>query len=182
MSNINSKLKLANVVAAVAIIGFSSNSISAADVSSGDGYEKVVISLKTDPTKDPEPACVALQIGMNLLMSPGGAVPADDVTLFVTTGGVELVNPHNSIHNRAKPKAVCTTPNGINTASLQDLVVGFEGMGGSIMVCPLCAISRGFGVLDPETGEIQNPPTNGAMGDGLSIHNLFLEADKVIDF
>lgn len=171
MFNITSKLKLAAMLASLTIVGFTSNAVKAADISSGDGFEKVVISLKTDPTKDPEPACVALQIGMNLLMSPGGAAPADDVTLFVTTGGVELINPDNSIHNRTKPKPVCTTPDGVKTASLQALLAGFQGMGGNVMICPLCAMSR----------EITEP-TDGVMGNGGSIHNLFLNADKVITF
>jgi hypothetical protein len=106
---------------------------------------------------------------MNLLMSPGGAAPADDVTLFVTIGGVELINPHNSIYNRTKPKSVCTTPDGL--ASLQDLLTGFQGLGGNVVICPLCATSRG--ITEPVTGD---------MGDGLGIHNLFLYADKVITF
>lgn len=173
MFNISSKLKLAAMIAFLTIVGFTSNVVKAADVSSGDGYEKVVISLATDPTKDPEPACVALQIGMNLLMSlpPPGDIPADEVTLFVTTGGVELINPNNSIYNRAKPKPVCTTPAGINAASLQQLLMGFEGLGGKVVICPLCAISRG--ITEPTTGE---------MASSVDIHTLFLEADKVIDF
>ena len=171
MFNITNKLTLAAMLALLTVVGFTSSAVNAADVSSGDGFENVVISLKTDPTKDSEPACVALQIGMNLLMSPGGAAPADDVTLFVTTGGVELINPDNSIHNRTNPKPVCTTPNGVKTASLQDLLVGFQGLGGNIMICPLCATSRGV-----------TEPTDGVMGDGGSIHNLFLNADKVITF
>jgi sulfur relay (sulfurtransferase) complex TusBCD TusD component (DsrE family) len=169
MFNITSKLKLAFIVISLAIVGFTSNAVKAADISSADGQEKVIISLKTDPTKDPEPACVALQIGMNLLMSPGGAAPADDVTLFVTIGGVELINPHNSIYNRTKPKSVCTTPDGV--ASLQDLLTGFQGLGGNVVICPLCATNRG--ITEPVTGD---------MGDGLGIHNLFLYADKVITF
>jgi sulfur relay (sulfurtransferase) complex TusBCD TusD component (DsrE family) len=172
MLNISSKLKHAAIIPFLTIVGFTSNVVKAADVSSGDGFEKVVISLGTDPTKDPEPACVALQIGMNLLMSiPAGGIPADEVTLFLTTGGVELINPNNSIYNRAKPKPVCTTPDGIKTASLQQLLLGFEGLLGKVVICPLCATSRG--ITEPETGE---------MGSAVDIHNLFLEADKVIDF
>lgn len=168
MFNITNKLKFAAMLASLTIVSFTSNAVMAD--SSGDGAERVVISLKTDPTKDPEPACVALQIGMNLLM-PIGEGAADEVTLFVTTGGVELINPHNSIHNRTNPKLVCTTPDGVDTASLQGLLAGFQGMGGNVMICPLCATSR----------EITEP-TTGDMGTGGSIHNLFLNADKVITF
>ena len=175
MFNITSKLRLAAMLASLTIFAFAS-SLAMAN-SSGDGVENVVISLNTDPTKDPEPACVALQIGMNLLMSDlngdeiDDVVPADDVTLFLTTGGVELVNPHNSIYNRKKPKPVCTTPGGVNTASLQALLQGFQMRGGKVMICPLCATSRGI-----------TEPTAGVPGTAVEIHNLFLFADKVITF
>ena len=175
MLNISNKLKLAAMLASLAIITFTSN-VAIAN-STGDGAENVVISLNTDPTKDPEPACVALQIGMNLLMTDfdgdgvDDVVAADDVTLFLTTGGVELINPHNSIYNRTKPKTVCTTPSGVNTASLQALLQGFEMRGGKIMICPLCAASRGI-----------TEPTAGEPGSAVGIHNLFLYADKVITF
>ena len=170
-----SKVNLAAMLASLTIFAFASNLAMAN--SSGDGVENVVISLNTDPTKDPEPACVALQIGMNLLMSDlnndeiDDVVPADDVTLFLTTGGVELVNPHNSIYNRTKPKPVCTTPAGDKTASLQALLQGFKMRGGNIMICPLCANSRG--ITDPTAGE---------PGTAVDIHNLFLYADKVLTF
>lgn len=173
MLNISGKLKLAAIVAFLTFVGFTSNIANAADVSSGDGFEKVVISLATDPTKDPEQACVALQIGMNLLMSipDGVGVPADEVTLFLTTGGVELINPNNNIYNRTKPKPVCTTPAGIKTASLQQLLESFEGLMGKVVICPLCAMSRGI-----------TEPTTGVMASAVDIHNLFLYADKVISF
>jgi hypothetical protein len=173
MLNISSKLKLAAIIPFLTIVGFTSNVVKAADVSSTDGSEKIVISLGTDPTKDPEPACVALQIGMNLLMSipDGVGVPADEVILFLTTGGVELINPNNSIYNRPNPKPVCTTPAGIKTASLQKLLEAFEGLMGKVVICPLCAISRGI-----------TEPVTGVMANAVDIHNLFLEADKVIDF
>ena len=76
----------------------------AADQSSMDGMEQVVISIRTDPLKDPEPACVALQIGKNLLMENVGVpvTPADRVSLFLTIDGVELVNPENQINKRKK--------------------------------------------------------------------------------
>lgn len=171
MFDINSKLKLVAVVASLTIAGFTSNVAQAADISSADGQERIVISLKTDPTKDSEAACVALQIGMNFLMSPGGLAPADDVTLFVMNGGVELINPNNSIHNSTNPKPVCTTPNGVKTASLQTLLTRFQGLGGNVAICTLCIMHRG--ITEPVTGEISN---------GISVHNLFLGADKVVAF
>jgi hypothetical protein len=160
----------------MAIISLLSNEALA--LSSGDGAENIVITLNTDPTKDPEPACVALQIGMNLLMTDldgdgfDDVVAANSVTLFVTTGGVELINPDNSIYNRNKPKSVCTTPFGVNTASLQELLQGFaEIENADIVICPLCASSRGI-----------EYPVAGHMGTSIEIHDLFLDADKVITF
>ncbi|RDH84744.1 MAG: hypothetical protein DIZ80_04560 [endosymbiont of Galathealinum brachiosum] len=130
-----------------------------------------MVALITDPTKDPEPACIALQIGMYLLMSPGGAAPADDVTLCVQTSGVELINPDNNIHTRANPKPACATPNGVKTASLQGLLNGFESMCGKVVICTLCTMSRGITQL-----------TNGIFANPVIIHNLFLSADKVMTF
>ena len=146
---------------------------------SADHVESVVISVKTDPLVDPEPACVALQIGMNLLMDSievkdnAGAVidipvtPADEVILFPTIGGVELVDPTN-------PELfddVCLTPGG--QKSLDFLLGAFVSMGGEVISCPLCLIKRGiaFDSVSP-----------GVVADGVMIHDLFLYADKLIDF
>lgn len=166
-----SKLKQAAIVTFITMLAFTGNAANAADISGGDGQEKVVISIKTDPAKDPEPACVAIQIGMNLLMSIAGTAPADDVTVFLTTGGVELINPDSAINKRKVSKRVCTTQSGVNTASLPDLLMSFEGLGGNVVICPLCALSRG--ITEPTAGEIAN---------GLGVHNLFLSADKVLTF
>jgi sulfur relay (sulfurtransferase) complex TusBCD TusD component (DsrE family) len=166
------------LVAAFASFMFLVSTGNALAASSEDGLEDVVISLHTDPTRDPEPACVALQIGINLLLSevPVGdamvpVTPADAVKLFLTTGGVELVNPDNNIYKRAKPKAVCDTPAGPSTASLQQLLNGFVANGGEVVICPLCANARGI-----------TDPTFGAPANAEQIHNLFLFADKVINF
>jgi len=43
--------------------------------------------------------------------------------------------------------------------------------GGKVMICPLCATSRGI-----------TEPTAGVPGTAVEIHNLFLFADKVITF
>lgn len=139
-----------------------------------DRLESVVITLKTDPLEDPEPACIALQIGINLLLSevpgqPGETVsvtPADRVVLFPTLDGVELVNPTTDL----KPPD-CDTPLGLNTASLKGLLTRFTGLGGEVRSCPLCANQRDITV-----------PTFGTIATGEDIHNLFLYADKVIPF
>jgi hypothetical protein len=142
---------------------------------SADHMESIVIAIKTDPLVDPEPACVALQIGINLLMDTipvqgnyFSVTRADEVTLFPTIGGVELINPDNDL---ALAQPVCDTPAGPSSGSLAELLQGFVNLGGEVVVCPLCATRRGI-----------TEPTYGIMGNGVDIHNLFLEGDKVIDF
>ena len=175
MITIVRKLILAVVAVTLSITGSVSY---AEDRSSTDGFEQVVISIKSNPLKDPEPSCVAIQIGMNLLMDTvpvnGNNIPvikAERVILFPTIDGVELINPDNRINKPKNPKLVCDTPGGENTASLSQLLNGFVGLGGEIVICPLCADSRGI-----------DEPTLGAKGNAEDIHNLFLYADKVIDF
>lgn len=139
-----------------------------------DRLESVVITLKTDPLDDPEPACIALQIGINLLLSnvpgqPGETVsvtPADRVVLFPTLDGVELVNPDTDLTYMD-----CDTPAGLNKASLKQLLTSFTKLGGEVQSCPLCANRR-----------LIAAPTYGTIATGEDIHNLFLYADKVIPF
>ncbi|NEX20677.1 hypothetical protein G3480_10200 [Thiorhodococcus mannitoliphagus] len=133
--------------------------------------QSVAIALKTDPLEDPEAACVALQIGMNLMMSTlsvnGASVdvePARDVTLFPTLGGVELVNPANDFS-----ATDCMTQSG--PMPLSDILAGYTGLGGRVLVCGLCAAARGI-----------TAPTDGAIGNAQQVHELFLYSDKVIDF
>ena len=162
---------LAVTAVTLSIVGSTSFAL---DQSSMDGMEQVVISIGSDPLKDPEPACVALQIGRNLLMANVGVpvTPADRVSLFLTIDGVELVNPDNQINKRKKPKLVCNTPAGENTASLAGLLEKFVNMEGSeVLICPLCSDSRGI-----------TDPTQGKDASAEEIHNLFLFADKVIGF
>jgi len=86
MINVQRKLVLAAIAVTLGIAGSVSYAF---DQSSVDNMEQVVISIKTNPLKDPEPACVALQIGINLLMDLNGTVlPADKVILFPTIDGV----------------------------------------------------------------------------------------------
>ncbi|MFZ0789430.1 MAG: hypothetical protein WAM94_07385 [Chromatiaceae bacterium] len=103
-----------------------------------DGQENIVISLSSNPTEDAEPACVALQIGMNLLMDdldgtkPGGEVtPADRVVLFVTLDGVYLVAPQIDLSVQE-----CLTAGG--RKPLSGILSQFVTNGGEVVVCPLC--------------------------------------------
>ena len=104
-------LLFATAALALGVAGSVGNAVAA---SSEDGVEQVVISIKTNPLTDPEPSCVALQIGINLLLTevPVGTgsvavTPADRVVLFPTVDGVELVNPDSPINKRPKNDNIC---------------------------------------------------------------------------
>ncbi len=147
-----------------------------------DDGEYVAITLGTNPVPDhddpeaQEAACVALQLGMNLLSpivpdstnTPTAVEPADRVVLFPTLGGVELINPHNDLDN-----VLCKTPGeqGLEDTPLAHVLAGFVAAGGEIIVCPLCAYARNI-----------VEPSYGTMGSGVSIHELFIDADKVLSF
>jgi hypothetical protein len=119
---------------------------------SADHVESVVIAIKSDPLSDPEPACVALQIGINLLsdtiMPPAAGVPvvpADEVILFPTLAGVEVVNPNNGIPGGSpddplnEADCLSVTPDGNPTfVSLNYLLQRFDSLGGT--GCDLSAL------------------------------------------
>ena len=179
MHTIPSKLMLAVVFVTLFVAGTVSYA-GPGKSQSGNGWElsanhveTVAISVKTDPLVDPEAACIALQIGMNLLMDSikvdGEFVsvkPADEVILFPSLGGVELINPQN---DDVFSDPICTTPSGPKT--LNQLLFGFDKLGGVVLACPLCAARRGI-----------TAPTYGSIANGVEIHSLFLYSDRVIDF
>ena len=145
-----------------------------------DEGENVVVSLQTSPFLNAEPSCVGVQIATNLLLDdvngpdPGGEVtPAESVTLFVTLQGVDAVSPRMDglTEETAPVELFCTTPQGDKL--LPDLIAGFVARGGKILVCPLCWMSRYPGA---------EPLFGAEVGNGVTVHNLFLEADQVIDF
>lgn len=127
---------------------------------------------------------MALQIGINLLSNMVAVgendIPvtaADKVVLFTTIDGVEIINPSEDKQEILNDDTVCFAPhedeegNFKPDQSLNQLLGKFVDAGGEIVVCPLCAITRG---ITPE------PPAK--MGNAEDIHTLFLYADKVIDF
>ena len=206
MINVSTKIILAAIAVTLSVAGSVSSAAPGNSNGAGgwepsaDHQENIVISLKTDPTagKIPpltdedfaeieeaaEPACVALQIGSNLLskMVMVGenkipVTPADEVVLFTTIDGVEIINPSEDTQEILNDDTVCFAPyvdeegNFIPTQSLNQLLDKFVAAGGKIVVCPLCAMTRG---ITPE------PPAK--MGNAEDIHTLFLYADKVIDF
>ena len=202
----NRKLVLAALAASLTFVG--SQALAAPSKSQGAGgwepsadhLESVVITVQSNPVSgydpDPEdlndawealaqsaePACVALQIGINLLMDtvpsregPAAVVPVDGVILFPTVDGIELVNPANGTpggDDGPLNEPVCTTPAGPATGTLNGLLQAFVGAGGQVLSCPLCAGPRLMG----------ESPNFGGIADGEEVLNLFLYADKVIDF
>ena len=198
MKSVIYKFMFALVAASLSIAG----AVSIASPGEGKGFghwgsyehddQFVVISIKTDPTVDPEPACVAIQIGTNLLKDyatdlAGNVYPVEpaEVTLFITTGGAELLDPRH--YEEGKPLAgdLCFAPgaSGLVMKSLTALLDEYESMDGDIVICPLCAYSRGIGTEEMvELGMAEVTPTRGDFGGGVDIHKLFMEADKVIDF
>ncbi len=167
-----------------------------------DGVESVVVAIKSSPVMEvvgededvfwevdeagTETACVAIQIGMNLLMPElqdcqGNTVAdmspsADEVKLFLTLEGVRVVGPDIF---EADPLPMCTTPCG--PKPLTGLLNAFASMPGSdVVVCPLCWNTR-YGPCDPDDPETTCPNV-GEVAGGVGIHDLFLYADKVIDF
>lgn len=198
MSSVVYKFMLALIAASLSIAGAVSN----ASPGEGKGYghwgsydyddQFVVISIKTDPTVDPEPACVAVQIGINLLKDnatdlAGNVYPVEpaDVTLFITTGGAELIDPRHYEEGGALTGNLCFKPGegGLVQVPISELLNTYESLDGEILICPLCAFSRGIGTEEMvDMGMAEVTPTRGEFGGGVDIHNLFMEADKVIDF
>jgi hypothetical protein len=191
MKRLNARLLVA--VLAVSIMTVAATSLAAPGKSNGNGgwessadhLESVVISLNSDPVIDPEPACIALQIGINLLSdtiappSPGvPVIPVDEVILFPTVGGVDIVNPEYGVPDSSEgllnsPECTAFTPAGVQIkVALNQLLTRFTDLGGQTVVCPICKLER-FPNDDPNFGIV---------GNGVDIHNLFLYADKVISF
>lgn len=138
-----------------------------------DRQESIAIVVQTDPRTTVEPACIAVQIGINLLSDDldgdgkKDAIAANQVSLFPTLGGVAIAADLEAL---TPPLANCRTANG--ESPLTALLDRFEQLGGKIIVCGLCWTSR-FG---------DSEPSRGSLGDPWSVHNLFLYADKVLTF
>ena len=136
--------------------------------------DNIVVSVKSNLYEDKgyESACVGVQIGM-LLLNKGA-----NVTLFTSLDGVELANATTLSYidavNKYVNKAECVTKEG--PKPLTALVNGFTSSGGSILVCPLCWAAR-------FTGDSSATLVEGAtIGNPDTLADMFLNADKVIDF
>ena len=174
-----------------------------------DAVESVVVAIKSSPFTEvktdtgwvvgevdeaaTEAACIAVQIAKNLAASKvkegDGTVvevtPADEVSLFLTLGGVRIVGteiPYEPMCEDAAnedPGVPCDgTMDGVPNCGSRSLIGHLDDfvnkLGGEVVVCPLCWFSRyEMGVDEPIYGNIA-----GAVG----IHDLFLYADKVMEF
>ncbi|NCC28958.1 MAG: hypothetical protein EOM22_12655 [Gammaproteobacteria bacterium] len=133
-----------------------------------------------------EAACIATTLARNLQTAADAS--GQHVGMFPALAGVKLVNKTFLIGSRAGAQR-CFDPDpdtegyqstdfGISVPDdytlLIDLVRQFLDVGGRVVVCPLCWISRGYSETDLLDGaEIGIPETVGP---------LFLGAQKVIDF
>ncbi|MFB1487633.1 MULTISPECIES: DsrE family protein [unclassified Thiocapsa] len=133
-----------------------------------------------------EAACIATTLARNL--QTAAEATGQHVGMFPALAGVKLVNKTFLINSRAGAQP-CFDPDpdtegyesidlGISVPDdytlLIDLVTQFLDVGGRVVVCPLCWLSRGYSETDLLDGaEIGTPETVGP---------LFLGAQKVIDF
>ena len=149
--------------------------------------QKIVISLQSDPLKNQEPACVALQLGMAMLMSrsPSTAGDNDDeVTIFATLDGVGIANAEvmASPQLMNAPSKFCKTVNqgGVlqDPVPLPKVLENYLLAGGKILACPLCWVIK-FGDLAQSMEDLY--PSDGQVYIDSPVP-LFLFADKVIDY
>ncbi|MDX2505228.1 MAG: hypothetical protein QNL62_12245 [Gammaproteobacteria bacterium] len=131
-------------------------------ISAGDAQD-IVISLKSDPKREPEEACLAVTFARSL---SGGA----NVTLFVTLDGVTLAD--NDVIKKRRLK--CDTPWG--EISLKENLIAFlDDNDNNMVVCPLCWDSR---YDDDELPDYGFLPPEGSTAIG----KMMFDADKILDF
>lgn len=158
-------------------------------VSMGEPQD-IVVTLKSNPLKNPEAACLAVTFARMSKM--GGA----NVTLFPTLDGVVLGDKNVVSGKRLRHFKCSITSNMDNVEpelsdgyiSLEDnLMMFLDGEpidNYDMLICTLCWIERygdkppDYGMLPPECEE-QNPPSP---FDCIAIMKMTLDADKVFDF
>ncbi len=131
-----------------------------------------VISLQTDPGDDPQPACVALQLGTGLLNA------GSRVTIFATLGGVGVAHAP-TVEN---PSKTCQRVNQLGKLQppvpLNDVLDAYLAAGGKILACPLCWVVE-YGDLPDSAVDLYT------YGDQVYITSpipLLSKADRVIDY
>lgn len=167
MSSINTRLFVALLAVFIVVA-------SPTAVAQDADKQKIVISLQEDPLSgDPEPACVALQLGTGLLMSENA-----EVTIFATLGGVGIANKAATKSTRLCEK-VSREGKLLEPAELSDVLNAYLKADGEILACPLCWVVR-YGDLSGSQGQM----IGGGQGAVYSTSPvpLLLQADKVIDY
>lgn len=131
-----------------------------------------VISVKTDPGEDAQPACVALQLGTGLLKA------GSRVTIFATLGGVGVAHSPTVMN----PANECDTVNQLgqlqDPKSLQQIVEGYLAAGGEILVCPLCWVVE-YGDLPVSADQLYVYEDQVYLTSPIP---LLSKADRVIDY
>jgi len=113
-----------------------------------------------------QPVCMAMGLTNQVLGRKVGRKYANQVTVFLNLGAVELADTHD-----VPDLSIFTCASGKNLQQYWDNLVS---KGVSIMVCPGCAAIGGV------TSDIVREGAH--MSDMISVQQLFLGADKVIDY
>lgn len=139
--------------------------VNAGGISAADPQD-VVISMKANPRKNTEQACLAVTFARSLSGNPNS-----NVTLFVTLDGVALANQKVIKKRRLK----CTTPWGEVTLK-ENLEAFVADNPNAMVVCPICWKERYDDKL-PDYGVLP-----GVTAPGNAIGTMIFNADKILDF
>lgn len=113
-----------------------------------------------------QPVCMAMGLANQMLGRKIGQKYANEVTIFLNLGAVELADTHD-----VPDLSIFTCSSGNNLQQYWDNLVS---KGVSIMVCPGCAA---IGGITPDLVR-----TGAHMGNMTGVQQLFLRADKIIDY
>ena len=143
--------------------------------------QNIAISFKQDIFTEQgfEAACISLQLGT--MLAKNGAT----VTLFPSLDGVRVANATHLAWADTFGSGVEGSASGIGqwqchtsmgSAPLSKVVNGFISAGGSMLVCPLCWNARYGG--DENAVLIEGA----SIGNSTTLAELFIGADKILDF
>lgn len=181
-SNLYTNFNIAIITALCVLLSMTAN----ADwiVGTGGGVsmglpQDIVVTLKTNPRKNPEAACLAVTFARMSQM--GGA----NVTLFPTLDGVALGNKKVVAGKRHRhfKCSVPTTMEPDGEISLKDNLNAFlAGNSDNMVICSLCWVER-YGDKPPDYGILPPECTSpGIPFECMAIMKMTLDADKVFDF
>ena len=147
------------------VLAMTSSTVALADTPNcnGDpnGSQNIVVHLKKN-TEDLQAAIISARLAS--LMAGEGC----DVTLFLTLRGVRLADARMPQNLKFGRDDVSPAP------TLQQVVASFQASGGTVAVCPACAEEIGLTPPDLIPGAV--------ILDRAGLVDLFLSADKIIDF